>query len=229
MNLFHACCSRLNLQKTRTGCVAWSWSSFINATSDETHSNIPTALCFFKPVVKRLTVHVINEGIANCHKVFCGLNRFGLGLRLKWVTVIRCIGCLIGVSSTLYIVNLSRRSGIFSINCQTLRAYLLFPCANSDFPSCAKVITIHTVFLSSSLFHWSCRLYTSHLHYYTGSFLRICQRSADTPPVSSHWREVWLSRWGCDFKRVSDPKSDLFSEASPPSSVRHKVSTFTLT
>lgn len=172
--------------------------------------------CFFKPVVKRLTVHVINEGIPNCHKVFCGLNRFGLGLQLKRVNVIRCIGCLIGVSSTLYFVNLSRHSGIFSINCQTLWAYLLFPCASSDFPSCAKVII--TIEITSS-----------HLHYYTGSFLRICQRSADTPPVSSHWREVWLSRWGCDFKRVSDPKSDLFSEASPPSCVRHKVSTFTLT
>lgn len=118
--------------------------------------------CFFKPVVKRLTVHVINEGIPNCHKVFCGLNRFGLGLRLKRVNVIRYIGCLIGVSSTLYFVNLSRHSGIFSINCQTLRAYLLFPCASSDFPSCAKVII--TIEITSS-----------HLHYYTGSFLRICQ------------------------------------------------------
>lgn len=137
------------------------------------------------------------------------VNRFGFGLRLKWVTVIRSPADLTGVSAAS---NLSRHSGISSSNCHIIYTNIQFTCGRF----------FHTTFfitLQSILYHCSYRL--RHISGITCALWRHYE-DRDTPTGSSDWREVWLSPGGCDFVLVSEPNSDLFSEDSLPSCKWHK-------
>lgn len=110
-------------------------------------------------------------------------NRFGFGLRLKWVTIVRSPADLTGVSAAS---NLSRHSGISSSNCHIIYTNIQFTCGRF----------FHTTFfitLQSILYHCSYRL--RHISGITCALWRHYE-DRDTPTGSSDWREVWLSPGG---------------------------------